>query len=94
MGSILSNNPSQVQETPTQKPMEAVNNLVNQILSSANPQETFNQMLQNSQQAKESWDLVNKYGNGDPKIAFINYMNQNGIQALGQRIMQIFGFGR
>ena len=62
--------------------------MINQILGSVNPQETFNQLLANNQEAKTAMDNINRYGNGDPKQAFINMMAQNGKQSLGQEIMQ------
>lgn len=48
-------------------------------------------MLNSNQDAKNAMDIVNQYGNGDPKAAFMNYMNQMGMQGIGQQIMQKFG---
>ena len=89
MPSILSNNP--VQTTEQQNPVSAIKNLASQILSSVNPQETFNQILANNEQAKSAMDKINQYGNGDPRAAFMNYMNATGQQSLGQQIMQKLG---
>lgn len=89
MPSILSSNPTPTVENPT----GIVNNLINQILSSVNPQQTFNNILSNNQQAKNAMDLINQYGNGDPQAAFKNYMNATGRQSFGQQIMQKFGLG-
>ena len=50
----------------------------------------FNQVLKNSPDAKNAMDLINQYGNGDPKAAFMNYMTAQGKQSLGQSIMQKF----
>lgn len=63
MPSILSNNP--VQTTEQQNPVSAIKNLASQILSSVNPQETFNQILANNEQAKSAMDKINQYGNGE-----------------------------
>ena len=89
MPSILSNNP--VQTTEQQNPVSAIKNLASQILSSVNPQETFNQILANNEQAKNAMDKINQYGNGDPRAAFMNYMKSTGQQNLGQQIMQKLG---
>ena len=50
----------------------------------------FNQVLSNSPEAKNAMDLINKYGNGNPRQAFMNYMTAEGKQSLGQQIMQKF----
>ena len=89
MPSILSNNP--VQTTEQQNPVSAIKNLASQILSSVNPQETFNQILANNEQAKSAMDKINQYGNGDPRAAFMNYMKCTGQQNLGQQIIQKLG---
>ena len=92
MGSILSNNPlPQTQQTTTeaQNPITAINNVINQILTSANPQQMFNQIVANNQDARKAMDLVNQYGNGDPRSAFINIMAKEGKQSLGQQIMNM-----
>lgn len=87
MGSILSNNPLPSQQE-TQSPIQAINDVIKQILSSANPQQMFDQICANNQDAKNAVDLVNKYGNGNPRLAFINMMAQEGKSSLGQQIMQ------
>ena len=89
MASILSNNPSPDQST--QNPVGLINNLISQILNSVDPQQTFNQVLASNKDAQNTMNLVNQYGNGDPKAGFINYMNATGKQNLGQQIMQKFG---
>ena len=76
-------------ETPTSA--NPVSNLINQILGSANPQQMFNQMLSTNKDAQNAMNLINQYGNGDPKAAFMNYMNSQGKQAVGQQIMQKLG---
>ena len=67
------------------------NSLVNQILGAANPQLAFNQMLSNNKDAKAAMDIVNQYGNGDPKAAFMNYASSKGQNALAQTIMSNLG---
>lgn len=89
MPSILSNN--QVPENEIQNPNGTVRNIINQILSSVNPQQTFNQILSSNQQAQNAMNLINQYGNGDPKAAFMNYMNSTGKQSIGQQIIQKLG---
>lgn len=44
-------------------------------MSSINPQDAFNQMVGSRPEAKNAMDIVNQYGNGDPKTAFMNYSN-------------------
>ena len=88
MPSILSNNqPAQDIQNPT----EIVNNLINQILSAVDPKQAFNQVLSASPDAKNAMDLINQYGNGDPKTAYMNYMAATGKQSIGQSILQKFG---
>ena len=65
--------------------------MVNQILTANNPQQAFNEVLSTNKDAQNAMELINKYGNGDPKAAFINYMNSQGKQEMGKRIMQQFG---
>ena len=60
-------------------------------MSSANPQQMFNQMLSSNQDAQNAMNLINQYGNGDPKAAFMNYMNAMGKQTIGLQIMQRLG---
>ena len=78
-------------QTQTQNPVGIVNNLIDQILNSADPQQAFNQVLNASPDAKKAMDLINQYGNGDPKAAFMNYMSATGKQDLGQQIKQKLG---
>ena len=59
-------------------------------MGSADPQQMFNQVLNSSPDAKNAMDLINKFGNGDPRAAFMNYMTTQGKQSLGQQIMQKF----
>lgn len=73
--------------------MEIINNLANQIMSSADPQKAFNQVLDSSPDAKKAMDLINEYGNGDPKQAFMNYAVSNGKQSFAQSILQKMGLG-
>ena len=70
---------------------QAVNNLINQIMSSPNPQATFQQMLNNNKEAKAAYDNVLKYGNGDPKVGLMNYVAQTGQQNALQQLMNLFG---
>ena len=60
-------------------------------MGSANPQAMFNQVLSTNPDAQNAMNLINQYGNGDPKAAFFNYMNAQGKQTLGQTLIQRFG---
>ena len=90
MPSILSNTP---QPSSNNNPVSAVNNLVQQIMNSANPQAAFQQMLNSSPDCKNAMNLIQQYGNGDPRQAFLNYANQMGKQGLAQQIRLKLGLG-
>ena len=60
-------------------------------MSSVNPQTMFDSMIKQNPEAKQAMDMINQYGNGDPKTAFMTIMNATGKQALGQEIMRKFG---
>lgn len=79
------------QETAPQNPVTSINNIINNILNSVNPKQTFQQILDSSPDAKNAMNLINQYGNGDPKTAFMNYMVSTGKQSLGQQIKQKLG---
>lgn len=93
MASILSGNQFPQQQQIANDPANAVNNLVNQVLNSVNPQQTFQQILQQSPEAQNAMQMINQYGNGDPKQAFMNYASQMGKQGLAQQILQKLGLG-
>lgn len=87
MPSILSNNQPQTQIDPA----AAVNNLVGQVMNSTDPKQTFSQVVSNIDNGQQAINLINQYGNGDPKTAFMNYAAQQGKSALAQQIMQGLG---
>ena len=60
-------------------------------MNSGNPQGMFQQLLSENKDAQEAMNLINQYGNGDPKAAFMNYASQQGKGALAQQIMQKLG---
>ena len=93
MPSILSNNNVIVPENTKQDPVSIVKTMANQIMSSVNPQQAFNQVLSASPDAKNAMDLINQYGNGDPKAAFMNYAAATGKQDIAQQILQKLGLG-
>ena len=70
---------------------DQANRVVNQMMSSGNPQQMFNSVLQSNPDAKKTIDLINQYGNGNPKAAFQGYMNTPGKQAFGQQILKKYG---
>jgi hypothetical protein len=51
------------------------NNILSLLQNSNNPQELVNNILASNPQIT---DLINKYGNGDPKTAFYEYARQSG----------------
>lgn len=77
--------PETAQATPTTDTTNPVSSLINQIMGSANPQQMFQQMVTSNPNAKSAMDIVNQYGNGDPKAAFMNHMSQQGKQVVGQQ---------
>lgn len=91
MASILSENPSVSQTQSSNNPITAVNNIIGQILNSVNPQQTFQQVISQNKDAQNAMNLINQYGNGDPRQAFLNYASQTGKQSIAQEIMQKFG---
>lgn len=91
MASILSENPSVSQTQNNNNPITAVNNIIGQILNSVNPQQTFQQVISQNKDAQNAMNLINQYGNGDPRQAFLNYASQTGKQSIAQEIMQKFG---
>lgn len=60
-------------------------------MSSTDPKQTFNQMVNNIQGGQNIMNLIQQYGNGDPKAAFMNYAAQQGKNAIAQEIMQRLG---
>ena len=89
MASILSNNP--LPEPQTSDPANSVKNIVDKIMNSMNPQQTFQQVLGNTKEGQDAMNLIRQYGNGDPRQAFLNYASAMGKQSLGQQIMQKLG---
>ena len=91
MASIFSQNP--LPPSSAQSPKTMATNIANEILSSANPQQAFQQVLQQNPEAQNAMNLINQYGNGDPKQAFLNYASQTGKSGLAQQILQKLGLG-
>lgn len=60
-------------------------------MSSIDPNTTFQKVIGSSPDAQKGMEIVQKYGNGDPKTAFMNYMAEQGKQALGQQILSKLG---
>ena len=96
MASILSNNYSQPTQTasPPQDPMATINSLIDQVMRSGDPKATFSQVVNNIQGGQNALDLIQQYGNGDPKAAFMNYAAQQGRNALAQQIMSGMGLSK
>lgn len=62
-------------------------------MNSANPSQTFNQMVASIDGGQNVLNVIQQYGNGDPKAAFMNYAAQQGKTAIAQQIMQKLGLG-
>lgn len=96
MASILSGNQYPSQGTNNQQIsqndlLNQVNAAIQQIMGSSNPTETFKQFVNNNPQAQSALNIVNQYGNGDPKAAFENYARAMGNQTLAQQAKMMFG---
>ena len=63
-------------------------------MKSGDPKATFNQVVNNIQGGQNALDLIQQYGNGDPKTAFMNYAAQQGRNALAQQIMSGMGLSK
>ena len=91
MPSILTENPLPTPtEQATNDPATAVQNVINQILGSSNPQAVFQQVLNAIPNGQQLYAEMNKYGNGNPQTAFMNYASQMSKQSLAQQIKQNF----
>ena len=60
-------------------------------MSSVNPKATFDQMVNTRPEAKTAMNIVNQYGNGDPKAAFMNYAKSKGQSEFAKSIMTQLG---
>lgn len=74
-------------------PFESAKKLAQQIMSSQDATQAFNQMLASSPEAQRAMELINQYGNGDPETALTNYAAAQGKQAMAQQIIQKMGLG-
>ena len=63
-------------------------------MKSGDPTATFNQIVNNIQGGQNALDLIQQYGNGDPKAAFINYAAKQGKNAMAQQIMTSMGLNK
>ena len=88
MPSILSGN---TVPSGTNNPIDSVKNIVDQIMNSANPTAAFQQMLNASPDCKNAMNLIQQYGNGDPRQAFLNYAQQTGKIGIAQQILSKLG---
>ena len=84
--------PNQPQVNPGNSTISGmVNNLVGQITNSLNPQQTFNDLVSRNPNYKNGLDIINQYGNGDPKAAFFNYAQSMGKADLAKQILSNLG---
>lgn len=60
---------------PILQDLNKTNNLLSIFQNSNNPQELVNNILARNPQITQ---LINQYGNGDPKTAFYEYARRNG----------------
>ena len=93
MASILSGNSLQAQSNAMQQdPMAQINAVINQIMGSENPSQTFQQFINSTPAAKAADDLAKQYGNGVyNKETFMRIAAAQGKQALAQQLMQQMG---
>ena len=68
-----------------------VNNLAGQVMNSINPQETFNSLLSKNPSLQSGMNIVNQYGNGDPRVAFFNYAQSLGKTEIAKQILSNLG---
>ena len=71
-----------------------VTNIINQILSSANPQAAFSEVLNKIPNGQNLWQQFQMYGNGDPSKAVANYAAQTGKQNIAQQVLNNLGLGQ
>ena len=64
-----------LQELNKVNPTNNSNNMLSLLKNSNNPQELINNILASNPQIT---NLIEKYGNGDPRTAFYEYARQNG----------------
>lgn len=50
-------------------------------------------MVAGNKDAQNAMNIINQYGNGDPKAAFLNYASQMGKDSLAKSIMSRLGLG-
>lgn len=77
----------------TNSPFDSAKAMAQQILGAPDSKLAFEQMLASNPAFKEGWDLMLKYGNGDPHAAFINRAAEMGNQMFANQIKQGFGLG-
>ena len=91
MSSIVFNSPSPETNNSNNSTKGTVDNLINKIMGSVNPKDTFNKMVGSDPKMSNAMNLINQYGNGDPKTAFMNYAQQMGKTAVADSIMAQLG---
>ena len=88
---VLPNNQQLAQAAAQPDPVAQINAVIQQILGSENPLNTFQQFVASSPDAQKAMEIVNKYGNGDFKTACLAYAAERGEQALAQQVIQKLG---
>lgn len=68
-----------------------VNNIIGQVMGSANPQVAFNELLAKNPNLMNGMNIINQYGNGDPKAAFFNYAQSVGKAEIAKQILSNLG---
>lgn len=76
---------------PGQINRDPIDQIIAQVMNSADPQAAFNAMVRNNPAMQNALVLINQYGNGDPKAAFMNYAQQKGMTSAAENIMQQLG---
>lgn len=82
-------------ESPQQQnelvPTTELNQLAEKILSSPDSKGIFDAYVSKNKDAQNAMNIINEYGNGDPKTAFMNYMVSKGKEELGKQILSRLG---
>lgn len=82
---------SHPQQQNEQIPTTELSKLAEDILSSPDSKAIFDAYVSQHKEAQDAIGIINEYGNGDPKTAFMNYMASKGKETIGKQIMSRLG---
>ena len=60
-------------------------------MGSMNPKAEFDNLCATNPDAKNALEIVQKYGNGDPRTAFMNYAKEKAETSFANNIMNMLG---